>query len=232
MRLTPSASLLSPRLRTAAGALLLAAGVVLALAFTALPAEAQKADPWATLTDARSRMSQVGFQRAKFTQTYVPAGFSQGEEESGVLALGLPDCLRWDYLEPYPKSFLVCGSVASYWNPEDGTGQRRTIDRENEPGLDLLLLSVEALKSRYEAEAEVTEKGRSVAVHLTPRETLQSLKTATLTVNPASGNVDELSFVDQEGNRTRFVLSSYESIKEAGLFAPPKGIRWNEEEGR
>lgn len=184
-------------------------------------------DPWQTLERVRASLIGSGAAAADFVQTYVPAGFSTGEEESGRLALALPDCLRWDYAEPYPKSFLLCGEEAFYWNPEDGTGRRYAIDREAEPGLDLLLLGLEELRGRYQAEAESVD-GR-VAVTLTPKQEMVELAGARMVVDEASSRLVEVSYTDREGGRSRFVLTGYRPIAEDGLFSPPEGIRWDRE---
>ncbi len=98
------------------GALALLA--VFASAGSAAAAEpAAGGDPWLTLERVRASLIEDGPAGAEFVQTYVPAGFSTGEEERGRLALALPDCLRWDYEEPYPKSFLLCGEEAFYLEP-------------------------------------------------------------------------------------------------------------------
>ncbi|HUF78665.1 MAG TPA: outer-membrane lipoprotein carrier protein LolA, partial [Thermoanaerobaculia bacterium] len=129
--------------------------LVLTLPLTAAGASfAEDASAWAVLDGARKSLAASGAERAEFIQTYVPAGFSSGEEEAGRIAFRLPDCLRWDYSEPYPKSFLLCGDRVYSWNPEDGRGQTAAVDRESQPGLDLLLLPVEELSGRYDASAE------------------------------------------------------------------------------
>src|SRR3954471_2172584 len=79
-------------------------------------AAAQEVDPWAALKTVRQSLVDAGPTGASFVQTYIPSGFSSGEKESGKLALALPDCLRWDYTAPYPKSFLICGGVLHAWN--------------------------------------------------------------------------------------------------------------------
>ncbi|MGH9361448.1 MAG: LolA family protein, partial [Thermoanaerobaculia bacterium] len=163
---------------------------------------------------------------ARFVQDYVPAGFTSGERESGTLSLALPDCLRWDYLEPYPKGYLLCGSVAHQWNPEDGTGQRFRIDRKNEPGLDLLLLSVGDLRSRYRATSRTTDRG--IAVTLTPLRKVEELAEASLVVDPKTRRLIEVSYRDREGNRTRFEITGYRRLPSRGQFTPPKKIRWEE----
>ena len=203
----------------------------LLLAFVALAAgnvsSAQDtADPWRTLQGVRNSLVEAGATGAAFTQTYVPAGFTSGEQESGRLALNLPDCLRWDYQQPYPKSFLLCGGVAHSWNPEDKTGRRYRVDRKNEPGLDLLLLGVEDLKRRYTATSR-TADGR-IQIALSPKQKVDALADAVLTVDPKSERLVEVSYHDREGNLTRFQITGYRSLSGQAQFSPPREIRWDE----
>ncbi|HEX4966125.1 MAG TPA: hypothetical protein VF173_35270, partial [Thermoanaerobaculia bacterium] len=51
---------------------------------------ADEVDPWATLKTVRQSLVDAGPTGASFVQTYIPAGFSSGEKESGKLALALP----------------------------------------------------------------------------------------------------------------------------------------------
>lgn len=204
-----------------AGLLLLAA---------ALPSAAEDGSAWEVLDVARKSLAASGAERAEFVQTYVPAGFSSGEEESGRIAFRLPDCLRWDYQEPYPKSFLVCGERVYSWNSRDRRGQTSAVDRENQPGLDLLLLPVEQLSERYDATAEPTGDGR-VAVHLSPRAEMAGrteLTDATLVVDTAADRLVEVSYRDREGNRTTFRITGYRGLRDRAVFEPPKGIDWDQ----
>jgi hypothetical protein len=136
--------------------------------------------------------------------------------------------MRWDYRDPYPKSFLLCGGVAHSWNPEDKTGRRYRIDRRNEPGLDLLLLGLDDLKTRYRAAAKTVEGGR-IEVSLTPKEKLAELTDAALTVDPAKQRLVAISYHDREGNLTRFEIKDYRDLPRRGQFSPPQGIRWEEQ---
>lgn len=190
---------------------------------------AQEADPWTVLKNVRKSLVESGPTGASFVQTYIPAGFTSGEKESGRLALHLPDCLRWDYTDPYPKSFLLCGGVAHAWNEEDKTGRRYRVDRKNEPGLDLLLLGVDDLKERYRASAKAVDGGR-VEVSLSPKEKkLAELTDAVLTVNPESQRVVAIAYHDREGNLTRFEINGYQELSRQGSFSPPAGVRWEEQ---
>lgn len=201
--------------------------LLLAAALVPLGAAAQ-GDAWASLDRVRDSLAAAGPSQASFTQTYVPAGFSSGETESGTLALSLPDCLRWDYRQPYSKTFLLCGEVAHYWNAEDRAGRRYTVDRENEPGLDLLLLGVEELKTRYRATQKRAENGR-VAIDLVPRKRLEAVASATLVVDPSANRLVGLSYADREGNRTRFTLGDYRKLSGDTAFDPPRHVRFQEQ---
>lgn len=206
--------------------------VLLAAAFAVgLPAPpgaaAEAPDPWQTLERVREALIAAGPSASEFVQTYVPAGFSSGEEEHGRLSLSLPDCLRWDYAEPYPKSFLLCGDEAFYWNPEDGTGRRYDVDREREPGLDLLLLGIGKLRERYRAAAE--QAGERVIVTLEPLAERVELADARMVIDAESGRLLEVAYTDREGGRSRFVLTGHGPLGEDGLFSPPDGIDWQQE---
>ncbi|HEX4960943.1 MAG TPA: outer-membrane lipoprotein carrier protein LolA, partial [Thermoanaerobaculia bacterium] len=141
-------------------------------------------------------------------------------------------CLRWDYTEPYPKSFLICGGVLHTWNEEDKTGRRYRVDRKNEPGLDLLLLGVDELKERYKASGQSVAGGR-VEIALSPKEKEKgkpaALADATLTVDPATKRVTGIAYHDREGNLTRFDVSGYQDLPRQGRFTPPAGIKWEEQ---
>jgi outer membrane lipoprotein carrier protein len=200
---------------------------ILALAaLPALPALAEEADPWATLKSVRQSLVEAGPTEASFVQTFVAAGFSSGDKESGKVALSLPDCMRWDYTNPFPKSFLLCGGTVHAWNEGDQSGHRYRVDRKNEPGLDLLLLGVDELKSRYQATAKTAEDGK-VEIAFTPKKKDTAVLTdATLTVDPASRRVVAVSYHDHEGNQTRFEITGYQELSHQGSFSPPANLRW------
>ena len=206
---------------------LLTLSIFATIAVTATAARAQSPDPWSVLEGVRASLVEAGPTGAKFTQTYIPAGFSSGEKESGRIALHLPDCLRWDYDEPYPKSFLLCGGVAHSWNPQDKSGRRYRVDRQNEPGLDLLLLGVNDLKGRYQATSRAVDGGR-VEVALTPKGKVAELTDATFTIDPASRRIVQIAYHDREGNLTRFEIGGYQGLPRQGQFSPPGEIKWED----
>ena len=197
-----------------------------ALALLSLGAAAQDADPWMTLKNVRQSLVDAGPTGANFVQTFTAAGFSSGDQESGRLALSLPDCMRWDYTTPFPKSFLLCGGTVHAWNEGDQTGHRYRVDRKKEPGLDLLLLGVDELKSRYQATGKAVADSKIEIALIPKKKDIAELTDATLTVDPASRRVVAVAYHDREGNLTRFEITGYQDLARQGSFSPPGNLRW------
>jgi len=159
---------------------------------------------------------------AGFAQTFRPAGFAQGEKESGALYLALPDCLRWEYQVPEAKSFLICGPDLYAWIEGDPSGRHTVIEPRDEPGLDLLLLSIDELRRRY----DISATGDSL--ELRPREAQNAIRRARFDLVAGGSRLSALEYEDLEGNLTRFDLTAWKPLTDRTHFDPPP-IQWNSE---
>lgn len=206
--------------------LLLVLPLVVGLALpSAAPADES---PWQLLGELRTALEEAGPITAQFEQTYVPAGFSSGDTERGHLSLWLPRCLRWNYEEPQPKSFLLCDDQVWQWTELEDGGRRYTIDPTEEVGLDLLLVEVDRLRERYVAESTRRDDGTyTIALALPPA--AESKFSAEIHFDPVSRRVVGLETLDEEGNRTRFALSDYQPLSHTALFQPPGDREWTED---
>ena len=180
----------------------------------------------------------------EFVQTYVPAGFSSGDEESGRLFVGLPECLRWDYEEPYPRSYLLCGQTVWVWSPDDAYGDRYLGVSREETGLDFLMLSVERLRRKYDAalgegadgEVVIELRGRgggTTAGRDAGRFSEGSgggdgaaFALAKVVRDAETGRPVRLAYTDLEGNETTFALTVYNALEDREAFLPPTEIQW------
>lgn len=189
-----------------------------------LPAGARGEDPWQTLEAARKQLADGGATVADFVHTYHAADFDATDRETGRLALLLPTCLRWDYLDPEPKSVLICDDQVYAWNPEDGAGRHYEVDPDREAGLDLLLLSAEDLKLRYRADAKDSDDGLTV-ITLEPVEETQ-IKQGRLVIQRATARLVALEYEDLGGGSSRFEISAYRQVDDQELFEPPANIEW------
>jgi outer membrane lipoprotein-sorting protein len=196
------------------------------LLIAAAPAAAAE-DPWAALDRLRRAMAGDRALTARFVQTFTPAGFASGEVESGRVAISLPDCLRWDYREPYSKSFLVCGARAHSWVDGEPRGQRTTIEARHEMGLDLLLLPIGELRERYRVTAEITAD-KQLDLALVPLAADSPLAAANLALDVRRDRLVTLEYRDREGNVTSFRFSDYHPLEQLEVFEPPAGIEWQD----
>jgi outer membrane lipoprotein-sorting protein len=182
-------------------------------------------DPWASLRSARENLAANSPLTADFAQSFTPAGFSTGERETGRLYLALPDCLRWDYVEPYPRIYLLCGDTVWAWSPGEPVGDRFDRISRDESGLDFLLLSVDRLIERY-AVTGSDEANGSTRLDLDPLTDEAAFQEATIRLDASTGYPLEISYSDTEGNRTHFELSSFAPSAARDPFTPPDHIEW------
>lgn len=204
----------------------ISSALLLALIATTASA-AEPADPWRALERLRTELAHSGALGAEFVQSFVPAGFETGDSESGTIALGLPDCLRFDYLDPDPKAFLVCGERAWSWVPGEPRGKRIAIDAEDEIGLDLLLLGSAELATRYRLQASRSDGG-GVELAFEPLDPEARLAAGNLTIDAAGSRPLALSWRDREGAVTSFAFRAWRPLGADDRFTPPTAIEWSE----
>lgn len=203
--------------------LIAALAITVSMAPDLAVAQGSGVDPWGVLTRARTAFERSAW-TADFVQTYVPAGFSTGERESGRVSLALPGALRWDYEVPYPKVFLVLADTAYTWNPGESVGRRVVMADDERQHLALLRLDLAALRERYTAAARESASGL-VEIVLTPTGAAE-IQDAVLTFEPTGDRLVALRYADLEGNATEFQLSSHRVATGDEPFSPPRGIEW------
>jgi len=208
-------------------AVLACAVLVASLGSPDLSTAQSAADPWSQLQALKDGL--VGeVVSADFVQTFLPAGFSTGDEETGVLHLSVPDCLRWDYHLPYPKTYLVCGQEAYTWNEGEPQGRRFVLESDSEPGLDFLRLRIENLENRYSA-APAALDATTLEIVFTPIDPGHSLVQASVVLDMETHRLKRLTYEDLEGNRTHFDISNYRTVSGPPPFDLPPNIDWLEQ---
>lgn len=220
-RITPPRS--RPQSRFTARFAALVAALILSLS-TPIGATADES-PWRLLEGMRTDLRTHGPVTARFDQTFVPAGFEQGDREQGQLSLWLPSCLRWSYEEG--RSFLVCDGKVHQWNEDEPAGRVFAVDPSEEAGLDLLLLEIATLRERYVASSQAIDGG-GWAIDLSMPPGKGSYR-ARITLDTAGTRVVAFEYVDDEGNRTTFTIDEYQKVGHTGLFRPPVGLEWAED---
>ncbi len=215
----------------------IATTVLLALCLNAAAVQGQaggldtEADTaWNALTATRNALAQSA-RAVPFQQTFVPAGFSSGDLETGVVSFDLPDCLRWDYHQPDPRSYLLCDRTVMVWNQGEDSGRRLHLDGEQSGAFELWLAPMAELRNKYRA-TKVSINGDYSAVRISPSETTGSANAgfavAEITVDLRTGLPTRFEYEDEEGSETAFEFAAGELLPARDpRFLPPE-IEWVE----
>jgi outer membrane lipoprotein-sorting protein len=182
----------------------------------------------AILAKIRAAYATPGSVSCTFVQTYAPAGFAATAPETGRLVLQAPDRVRFDYDGPEGKVFTFDGAAGRQYVAADRQMVVRRLSSEDRERLPLVFLeSAEALLARYEASEAPAENGL-VEVTLVPKRA-GALKSASLLVAAATGEVKRLVLLDTAGNRTTFTFTEKLSGKKRPdsefALAPPDGTK-------
>ena len=138
---------------------------------------------------------------ARFVQTYTYASFGRSQTSRGTLRVKKPGKLRWDYLEPTPKTIVVNGPRLVQYEPD--ANQAYVDEHFDATALSAavtFLLGKGSLEKEFALSS--TAPGRLV---LTPRQADGRVREVVLTVSEGgqvtatrvvdgSGNVNELAF--------------------------------------
>ena len=136
-------------------------------------------------------------------------------------------CIRWDYLEPFAKVFLLCGEIAYTWNPGEKTGRRYQTAEQDQATLELIRLSTERLEQDYTATL-ATSSREAIVIELIPKIENGRITSAKLVTNFALDRLIELSFSDTDGNLTNFEMTNHRALEGTDKFTAPTQLTWLE----
>lgn len=167
--------------------------------------------------------------KAKFTESY--AGLGMNRTESGTLLLEKPGRMRWDYDSPPGKVFLLDGKFGWFYTPGAPQVQRvaaKELDDLRSP-LRFLLghTDLEKELSGLAVTADASGNGNLVLTGQ-PKGQKNRVSRVTLTVEPATGAIDDLEIDETDGAITRFAFIGQQPNAalpaDSFRFAPPQGV--------
>lgn len=205
--------------------LVLALGLAAAIHGQTAPAPGEdQTEAWEALIATRNVLAHAP-RAIPFEQTFVPAGFSTGDRETGVASFDLPDCVRWDYLDPDPRSYLLCGETVLAWNEGEDSGRRLRLRGGESGAFELWLSPIEELKDSYRA--KLARDGTSVRIQ--PLDEAEFVS-AEILVDDESGLPLRFEYRDLEGSVTSFLFGQPELLDadDRRFELPP--LEWIDEE--
>jgi outer membrane lipoprotein carrier protein len=178
--------------------------------------------------DARyDRMKSL---RADFTENYSGAGIQRSE--SGTLRLKKPGMMRWDYAAPHHKLFVIDGSTAWFYEPDERQARRMKVK-----SLDDLRSPLRYLLGRTRLEKEL--RGLSLAVDVAPEKAgdvvlrgipvgMEDRVSEVLLESDPQGYLRRIVMDELDGGKTEFRLDHQQdnvAIPNSDFhFQPPPGV--------
>jgi outer membrane lipoprotein carrier protein len=168
--------------------------------------------------------------RAEFTENYSGAGIQRSE--NGTLWLKKPGKMRWDYAAPRKKIFLIDGSTAWFYEPDERQARRTTVKK-----LEDLRSPLRYLLGRTRLEKEL--RGLSLAVDVAPEKAgdvvlrgipvgMEDRVSEVLLESDGQGYLRRIVMNELDGSKTEFRLEQQQenvAIPDAEFrFQPPAGV--------
>jgi outer membrane lipoprotein carrier protein len=180
------------------------------------------------LDRAAARVQDGRAHVARFTQSYVPAGFTTEKRESGAVVFQAPDDVRFDYDTPEKKTFTYDGEEARFFSPADRQLTIRRLTEEEKAKLPIIfLVDRQALVRSFELSLQPAEDGETVV--LLPRAKDSDLALVRLTFDARTFALRQIVTETATGDRTTILFSRFETEKarpaEEFRIAPPPGTR-------
>jgi outer membrane lipoprotein carrier protein len=207
----------------------LTALLLLFIAAPAVPAQSELEQLISTLQNRYLRLESFS---AEFAQIYVAPG-EPVRREKGRLLLKKPGKMRWDYTSPEVKIYLADGRQVTEYIPAERIVTRSKITETSDLRAPFLFLLGRGNLRRdfktieFAHEAPVYAGNR--VLRLMPRRGQELFRELFIELTPDRQQLVRLSFVDNGGARTDFLLGSIrENVPiEDSLFAftPPKGVQ-------
>jgi outer membrane lipoprotein carrier protein len=176
----------------------------------------------AATSELDSAASTLPGYEASFTQSFTPKGFRNAQVESGTVLFGTLPMMRWSYTKPDEKLFVFDGQKSWFYMPADKQVTVARIDDNRKRELPFLLIGDPVARERAfnvrESNGTVTLQPRNAGL----------IRTASLTVDPATHLLKSIEYTDREGNHTRFDFSGYHRAAagpNAFQFTPPPGVQ-------
>jgi outer membrane lipoprotein carrier protein len=182
----------------------LGGAVILGLSSAATQAQALSADAQAARID--HHYNSLRSLQVDFTQEY--AGMGMDRRESGVLLLKKPGRMRWTYVKPLGKLFVLDGHYAYFYSPGDSTAQRVPVKELDDLRSPLRLLLGHTKLAKELTGLAVNADGNGIyTLAGIPRGLEKRVASFSVTAT-GEGVIQSMQVVETDGVRTTFVFSN------------------------
>jgi outer membrane lipoprotein carrier protein len=174
---------------------------------------------------------------ANFQQTYVYKSFGRTVTSTGTVAFKKPAQMRWDYLKPAARSFVLTGERVYAWDPQAQTLTRAALPTSELSSSVTFLWGRGRLLDEFTISRAACTDCQGVLLVLIPRKSETRFRELRLELDPKTAQVRKTVVVDPDGSentiafsdlktntgvsKERFILDVPENTQVLDVNAPP-----------
>ncbi len=192
--------------------------LALLLSRVALPSSSQSISPRQAVLNLEKKFDALRSLQADFEQVHFSSAIATPLQEKGRFYFQRPDRMRWEYLEPEPKTYVYAEGLTLAYFPEDNQLYRRALPPEERNSAIFSLLTGRAgIEEHYRVEdAEFpSERVSPVQVKLIPKEEGEYTYVL-LEIDAKSWLIQTAIFFDWAGNKQEFRFSGIKTNPRLG----------------
>lgn len=181
----------------------------------------------------QARYGRLKSMSADFTQVYRDKA-GRKLTENGFLILKRPGKMRWEYLQPEKKLFVVDGKQVYFYVPGERQVTITPIKELDDPRLPFIfLLGHRDLHKDFKlitiSKTESPLKAGNTVIEMTPKKVSDSLKMLYVEVDPKRLELSRLVLINGNDARSDFLLTNFQdnfvAADEQFTFVPPPGVK-------
>lgn len=166
---------------------------------------------------------------AKFTQVYSYKTFRRKQTSSGTVIFKKPGLMRWEYLKPTPRTFVLAGDKVYMHDPDAKMLTRAAIDTSQLSASVTFLFGKGNLADEFEIAKKDCKTCKGTLLELTPKKPDPRFQKVLLEVDPKTAQVLVSTVIDPDGSENRIVFDELKAnvgiSADAFKLTPPAGTQ-------
>lgn len=166
---------------------------------------------------------------ADFDQKYTYKKFKRTQTSSGSVIFKKPGVMRWEYVAPSPKSFILAGDKVYAYDPQAMLLTKASIDTSQLSASVTFLFGKGRLADEFSIEKLACKDCKGTLLQLTPIKADPRFKRILLEVDPQSAQVLRSTVIDPDGSENQITfrnLKTNTGVTEAAFkLNPPEGTQ-------
>jgi len=166
---------------------------------------------------------------ANFRQDYAYKSFGRTVTSTGTVAFKKPAQMRWDYLTPSQRSFVLSGERVYAWDPQAKTLTRAAMPTSELSSSVTFLWGKGRLQDEFTIQRVPCPECQGVLLKLTPKKSETRFRELRLELDPKTAQVRRTVVVDPDGSENAILFSDLKTNvgvgKERFVLDVPEGTQ-------